>query len=104
VERFEKPPQSILACPAFDRERPLTHRGQHDIARQNLGCVLGEAEPLEPAQREHHRVDLSAVELLEPRVHIAADRHDHQIGPLAQQLRLPAQRRRADLRILRQGR
>ena len=84
-------PQPILAGAAFDRQRALADRRQHDLGRQDLAREPGLAEPCEAAQRQHDRVEFARRQLIEPGVDIAADRHDRQIGAQPQQLGLTPQ-------------
>src|SRR4029077_15965357 len=79
MKRLEELPQRLVSGAAFESECALTHRREHDFARQDLGRKLSLAEPFEAAQREHQRIDLTGVQLADPRVYIASDRKDLQI-------------------------
>src|ERR1700719_2635820 len=100
MERLEKPSPPLLRRAAFESERALAYGREHDFARQDLGRKLSLAEPFETAQREHQRIDLARLQLAHPRVHIAADRKDHQIRALPQQLGLATQRSSPDPRTV----
>ena len=104
MKRIEELPQGLVGGTALESERALAYRRKHDFARQDLGRKLSLAEPFEAAQREHQRIDLTGVQLADPRVHIAADRNDRQIRSLPQQLGLAPQGSRPDPRTLWQSR
>src|SRR5947207_12434714 len=62
-----QPLQLRLAGAALDCERPLADRRQHLLGRQDLARDIRLAEPFEPAQCQHQRVNLASGELVEDR-------------------------------------
>ena len=94
-------PRVALAC--LDADRALTDRRRKRIERQDGGCHLLEAEPLQAGEREQGRIDLARVEFAQARLHIAAKHLDPQIRPQPLHQRLTAQRRAADHRALPAG-
>ena len=53
------------------------------------------ADPLEPRNRKQRRIRHALVELPQPRIDIAAERHHHEVRPVPQHLRRPPDRRRS---------
>jgi hypothetical protein len=64
--------------------------------------AIGEAEPLQAGAGEHDRVVVAGIEPRQARVDVAAQIEQLQVRAPGAQLRLPAQRRRADARARRQ--
>ena len=54
--------------------------------------LVGEPQPVEPAGREHDRVEAALAALAEPRVDVAAERLDRERGLEREQLGAPANR------------
>ena len=67
-----------------------------------ITACIEPAEPLQPGTREDGRDELAAVELGEARPDIAAQRHDGEVGPRVEKLRLAPHRGGADDGALRQ--
>ena len=87
---------------AFERERALPDGGQAVLRIEQRRDPLAEAQPLQTRGGEDDRVVLALVELAQPRVDVAAQRHDRQQRIALAQLRFAAQARRADARAARQ--
>ena len=104
MQRLHALAQPIVGTAAFDRERPLGDRRQHLFGRQDRPRRPFPSEPDETAPSEQRRIDLTGGELFDPPIDIAPERHDPEVGPAPQQLRLAAQRRGADDGLLRQCR
>ncbi len=99
-----KRPQSFGVSPrGFDPNRALSRRGQAHFVRQHLADVRAQAQAVEARLGQHDRVVISALQLLDARIHVSAKFEHLQIVPLVKQLRLAAQAARADARALRQG-
>src|SRR3989441_10446659 len=84
---------------ALEAERSLAWR-RHDVQRiEPRGDVPRKLEPLEPSPSKQRRVEAITpfLYLPHPRRHVAAQRHDLQIGAEVADLRHPAQAGRPDL-------
>ena len=86
----------------LDADRALPDRRQEFVELEHRRRRIGETEPLQPGQRQQRRVGLALVELAQPRLDVAAQIDDPQIGPQPPHQRLAAQRRGADHRAARQ--
>ena len=64
----------------------------------------GKPQPVEAGAGEERGIGHALVELAQPRLDVAAERHDLQVGALPQNLRLPSRRRGADDRARGQAR
>ena len=95
---IDAPPRRLVVGPRLERERALPGRRHERVERARRARV--DAEPLEPGGGEHERVDLARGELAQPRVDVAAQLDDLEVGPHGEQLRAPAQRAGADARAL----
>ena len=83
---------------ALQADRPLPHRRQHPRRVENLRDAVREAEPHQPGFREDDRVEVLLVELPQPRLDVAAQVDELQVGPAVEHLRPAAQAARADRR------
>ena len=81
---------------------PCPTAGRKFVDVEHRGRRVGEAEPLQSGERQQGRVDLAGVELAQPRLDIAAQRHDVEIRPQPLHHRLPPQRGGADDGAVRQ--
>ena len=86
----------LLARPHLQRERALRRLGQHRLDRQPQADLAVEPEPVEPAGREHERVEAALAGLAQARVDVAAQRLDRERRLEREQLRAAADRRGAD--------
>src|SRR5579864_8367898 len=81
---------------AFDGERTLSRRGETDVWVEERANAGAETEPLQARGGENDRAVAAFVELAQPRVHVAAQRFDADLGMALAQLRFTPQARRAD--------
>ena len=100
VEEGDEGERRLIVRTRLDGECALSDGGQADFARQDLGDAVMEAQALESGDGEDDRVEVFLFELLEPRVHVAAQADDLKVGPLGEELCAAAKARRADLRAL----
>src|SRR2546426_463745 len=99
LERREGAAGLAVVCADLEAERSLTRR-RHDVQRiEPRGDLPCELEPLEPRPRKERRVQAITpfLHLLHPRRHVAAQRHDVEVGPEVSDLRDTAQTGRAEL-------
>lgn len=84
----------------LERERALSRRrGQRPQAEAEAGLAAA-AEPLEAGRGEDEPVDLAAFALAQPRVDVAAELDDVEVGADGEQLRAAADARGSDPRPL----
>ena len=84
---------------AFDADRALADRRQH-LVLGHRRADMRHAESLQAGQGQQRRLDDAGLALGQPRVDIAAQIDDLEVGPAMQELGAPAQRRGADDRAL----
>ncbi len=98
VDRGEEIARRRIVLARLDGDDALPDRRNEFVGVERLGRGVGEAEPLEAGEREQRRIDLAGIELAQPRLHIAAERYDAEVGPQPLHQRLPPQRGGADHR------
>ncbi len=86
----------------LDADDALAQRRQPILGIEHLRGASGETETLETREREENRVHFALVELSQPRIDIAAQQHDVEIGTGARGLRVAAHGGRAETSALRQ--
>ncbi len=79
-------------------DRALADGGEKRLDVERGAGAMGEAEPLQAGHRQQRRVDRAALGLAEPRLDVAAQQLDPQVGTQPERLRLAAQRGRAEPR------
>ena len=67
--------------PNLDGDRPLAGRGRNDFRVQSLGDPPIQAEAVETGARQDESIRLPRVEPAKPRVDVAVQRMDTEIGP-----------------------
>ena len=80
----------------------LADRGRKGVEIEQRRCRRQEAEPLEAGHGQNGGIDLAGLELAQPGLDIAAERHDGEIGPRAFEQSLAPQRGGADHGAVRQ--
>src|SRR5258705_11007701 len=91
-------PRVVRAC--FYGQRPLPDCGQKSLFAEVFRYSISVAEPVQPGRGKYDGVVFSLVKLTQPRVDIAANRHDEKIGSQGLDLSLPAQAAGANRRAL----
>ena len=81
IDRAEQPDHFRIVGAAFDPDRRLARGGKHGFDRHRRSGV--DPQPVEPRRRQHRRIGLAPRDLVEPGLHIAADRFDPEVGPQA---------------------
>ncbi len=99
AQRRERCRDALVTDARLDGERALADRGD-ELGQRGPGSA---AEALESRAREHDRLELALLELAQPRVDIAAERHDRDVGAQREQLRAAPQAARADTRAAREA-
>ena len=102
VQRRAQREDRRVVIAAFDRDGALRGCGQPLRCVQSRADAGVEPEALQAGAGQHDGVVVPAIEFRQPRVDVAAQVQQLQVGPQRAQLRLPTQRRRADARALRQ--
>src|SRR5260370_11767504 len=92
----------VLSPARFDANGALSRGGKAYLRRHDLADLLGFSKPVEPGLCQDNGIVIALRELCEPSIHVAAHIHHLEIGAIAPQLRLAAQRTRADTRAARQ--
>ena len=88
--RGEQRPQVVVVLAALHRQRRLARPAGARRRRQALGDVVGEAEAVEG--RGRHDDGVVVGRLGEAGLHVAAEAHEAEVGPVAPQLDLAAER------------
>src|SRR5262245_7862132 len=96
VEPGEPRAHDMVVGPDLHGEHALPHRGHEGLRVERLHVARGQSEALEAGRGENHTVPAFARELSEPRVHVAANGLDDQIGPQGQRQRAAARAPGAD--------
>ena len=89
----------VVGAP-LDPDRTLCNGGQHVIGRNGATCHMGHAQTVQTGLCQKCGRGHTIRQLLETRLHIAAEFHDFQMREGIQQLRPAAQGGRADPRAL----
>ena len=84
------------------RSRPAPGPAESGRDRGTAVIALARPEPVEPGDGQQRRIGHAVAQLAQPRIDIAAERHDLEVRPVPQHLRRPADRRGAEPRALRQ--
>mmetsp|Transcript_119490 Transcript_119490/g.320719 ORF Transcript_119490/g.320719 Transcript_119490/m.320719 type:complete len:332 (+) Transcript_119490:431-1426(+) len=92
----------LVVGAALEADGALGDGGQHLPPLQHAGRVLRHVHPLEACVREQSGVDVAALQLAQPGLHVAAEVHALKRWVHAVDLRLAPQRRRADNRAVRE--
>ena len=98
VERGEETADGLVPGPGFEPDGALRQRRQHLLDRHDRRRGGAEAEPVEAGHRQECGSGHALPELAQPRLDIAAEGHDFEIGPEMQRLRRPPDRRGAEPR------
>ncbi len=94
--RVTRRDELLLPGAHLQRKRALCRLGQHQLDRKAQPDLGVQAEPVEPACREHERVEAALARLAQPRLDVAAQRLDRDRRLEGEQLRLAPHRSRAD--------
>src|SRR5208283_749857 len=85
-----------VAGPAFHSDRSLSNGRQTQLHRQDLGDSVCPAESLYPCCRKDNGVELSLIQLPQPRVKVAPQLLYFEVGSHTEQLAGAAKAARAD--------
>ncbi len=97
VERGEQLDQARSSAARHSTaSAPCAGRGQHQHRVEDLGDLVGAAQPARPARASTTASSSPAEHLAQPGVHVAADRHDLEAEAERAQLGDPARRAGAD--------
>jgi hypothetical protein len=104
VERRERGEHACVIAAALDRERALRGRRHealrlqpdhgHAVERAVERWAL--AQPFDAGGGEQYRVEVALAQAPDPRRHVAAQRHDREVGTEMREPHAPARGRRAD--------
>lgn len=97
-DQFRKP---RIAVPDRQSNGALRRSGHELIGIENGRSPMRLAQPVEACQRQKRRISHTIEQFLQPRMHIAAKGHDPEIGPNAQRLCGPPDRRCSEARTIR---
>jgi N6-L-threonylcarbamoyladenine synthase len=101
IDRGEPRGDGIVTFAAGDADRALRRGGEQ---RRQIECDASvEPKPVESGGSKQRRVGLAVRNFRQPRRDITTQRHDDEIGALAEHLRRAARRRRAEPRAAGQG-
>ena len=75
---------------------PCADLRQHHGGFEHLGHLVAQAEPVERGDRDDDRVVALVVALAQPRLDVAAQRREHEVGPGGRELRAAAHRTGSD--------
>ncbi len=84
----------------LDADGALRGRRQHVLDGDQLGDAIRKAEPAQSRRGEQRRLSFALFELAQPRLHVAAEQHRFQVGPLVADEGFAPDRRGADNRRL----
>ncbi len=73
VHPLHRPPGPVVAGANLERDDALSGRRHAGLRRQRHGDAIAEAEAFQPRRGEHEEVVVAAIELPQPRVHVAPD-------------------------------
>ncbi len=82
VDPGDRVPRLRVVGAHLDRERALARRRRDRVERQDLVDAVRPAEPREPGDGEDEGVGLAVVQAPEPRVHVAVERVQDEVGSL----------------------
>jgi hypothetical protein len=102
VDRHQQIARAPIVGAGLDADGALPDRRQEFIDIEDRRGGIGQTQTLEPGQRQQSRVGDTLIELAQPRLDVAAQRHNVQIGTQPLHHRLPPQRRGADAGAARQ--
>ena len=88
----------VVVLPALEGDGPLAGSGHEQLGLQHLGRFSAPAQPVQAGRREDDRVAASLAQLADPRVDVAAQVLEHEVGPQRGDLGPPPQARRPHAR------
>ena len=77
---IERLPHALVIGADRHRDGPLPDRGQEVVRIEDRGHVIGEPQAAQARHGEQGRVDLAALQLGEPGLHVAAQQRHLKIG------------------------
>ena len=93
---------TFVVLTRLNADRALCNSRKKFVGTHNVGGVFGQPKASKPGKRKKCGIDISRIELAQPRVDIASQRQHTQIRPRTLGDRLPARRCGAEARALRQ--
>ena len=82
-DRLPRPPRPGRPARASSASAPWPGAGVSSLRLDREGDLLAAPEPAQPGGREHDRVEVALLELAQPRVDVAAQLDDLEVGPAA---------------------
>jgi len=104
VDCGEDGQRPLVAQPRGQSDRGLADRRQEALDVERHAGAMGEAETVQPGDRQQRRVDRAAFSLTQSRLDAAAQQFDLQVRPQSARLRLATQRGGPKTRAMRQSR
>ena len=102
VDTREDVANAFIVLARLNADRALRNGRKKFVGTHDVGGVLGQPKAFEPGKREKRGIDISRVELAQPRLDIAPQRRHTQIRSRTLGDRLPARRCSANARAFRQ--
>ena len=103
-ERRDQGMSPLVPRATFDSHRPLSGSGQHHLGIEHGGRAIGKAKPVQSRQRQQGRHGFAAIDLRQPRVHVAPEHDDFEIAAAVHELGAATLRRSTDHRSPRKRR
>ena len=92
VERRDQAGRGVVVGADLDADGALRHGRQHHFRRHRGRDVLRQSQSIEAGAGQERRIGNALLQLAQPRLHVAAEADDAQVGTRAQHLRLAARR------------
>jgi hypothetical protein len=91
IDRTDNRRNTRVILPDFDRKRALANRRQAQFGMEPLGDPTLQAKADKARDRKDDGIQVERFEFLDPRLHVAAQRNDLEVGSVMEELHLPPQ-------------